>query len=120
MQQGGSILANVLKNLTHMVKPGITGVTLDQEAERMIISSDAIPAFKGYQGYPATLCVSINSQVVHGIPGLDQLLQQGLKIPVYVVEDPLSAVARGTGVILDDLSLYEDVLIGNQDELPPR
>jgi rod shape-determining protein MreB len=54
------------------------------------------------------------------LPGLDQLLQKVLKIPVYVVDDPLSAVARGTGVILDDIPLYEEVLIGNQDELPPR
>jgi rod shape-determining protein MreB len=54
------------------------------------------------------------------IPGLNELLQSVLKMPVYVVEDPLSAVARGTGVILDDLPLYKDVLIGNQDELPPR
>lgn len=54
------------------------------------------------------------------IPGLDQLLQKVLKIPVYVVEDPLSAVARGTGVILDDIPLYKEVLISNQDELPHR
>ena len=54
------------------------------------------------------------------IPGLDQLLGSVLKIPVYVVEDPLSAVARGTGVILDDMQFYKEVLIGNQDELPPR
>lgn len=54
------------------------------------------------------------------IVGLDQLLQKVLKIPVYVVDDPLSAVARGTGVILDDLPAYKDILIGNQDELPPR
>jgi rod shape-determining protein MreB and related proteins len=54
------------------------------------------------------------------IPGLDELLQNVLKIPVYVVEDPLSAVARGTGVILDDLEGYKDVLIKNQDELPPK
>ena len=54
------------------------------------------------------------------LPGLDQLLGRGLKIPVYVVEDPLSAVARGAGVILDDLPFYKEVLIGNQDELPPR
>lgn len=54
------------------------------------------------------------------ISGLDQLLQRVLKIPVYVVEDPLSAVARGTGVILDDVEFYQEVLIGNQDELPPR
>ncbi|MBI5139694.1 rod shape-determining protein [Candidatus Nomurabacteria bacterium] len=52
--------------------------------------------------------------------GLDRLLQGVLKIPVYVVDDPLSAVARGTGVILDDLPSFKDILIGNQDELPPR
>lgn len=52
--------------------------------------------------------------------GIDRLLQNVLKIPVFVVDDPLSAVARGTGIILDDLDYYRDVLIGNQDELPPR
>ena len=54
------------------------------------------------------------------LPGLGELLQRVLKIPVFVVEDPLSAVARGTGVILDDISFYKEVLVGNQDELPPR
>ncbi|OGI60088.1 rod shape-determining protein [Candidatus Nomurabacteria bacterium RIFCSPHIGHO2_01_FULL_37_25] len=54
------------------------------------------------------------------IPGLDRLLGHVLKIPVYVVEDPLSSVARGTGIILDNMSFYKEVLIGNQDELPPR
>src|SRR3989344_1361435 len=51
------------------------------------------------------------------IPGLDQLLQRVLKIPVYVVEDPLSAVARGTGVILDNIPFYKEVLIVNQDKI---
>lgn len=54
------------------------------------------------------------------ILGLDRLLNNVLKIPVYVVDDPLSAVARGTGIILDDIDYYKEVLIGNQDELPPR
>ncbi len=54
------------------------------------------------------------------ISGLDTILQTVLKIPVYVAEDPLSAVARGTGVILDDLDYYKEVLINAQDELPPR
>lgn len=54
------------------------------------------------------------------LQGLDRLLESVLKIPVYVVDDPLSAVARGTGVILDDLEGYKDILIGTQDELPPR
>lgn len=52
--------------------------------------------------------------------GIDKLLQNVLRIPVYIVDDPLSAVARGTGIILDDLEYYKEVLIGNQDELPPR
>ena len=72
----------------------------------------------------------ILSDIMHGgitlsgggalLSGLDRLLQSTLKIPVYMVEDPLSAVARGTGVILDDLEFYNEVLIGNQNELPPR
>jgi len=52
--------------------------------------------------------------------GVDQLLSSVLRIPIYVVDDPLSSVARGTGVILDDLEYYRENLIGNQDELPPR
>lgn len=54
------------------------------------------------------------------LSGLSELLQNVLKIPVYVVDDPLTAVARGTGIILDNLDLYKELLIGNQDELPPR
>jgi rod shape-determining protein MreB len=54
------------------------------------------------------------------LSGLGELLQNVLKIPVYIVDDPLSAVARGTGVILDDLESFREILIGNQDELPPR
>ncbi|MEK7572625.1 MAG: rod shape-determining protein [Patescibacteria group bacterium] len=52
--------------------------------------------------------------------GIDKLLQSVLKIPIYVVDDPLSSVARGTGIILDDLESFKEVLIRNQDELPPR
>jgi len=52
--------------------------------------------------------------------GLDQFLQNSLKIPVFVIDDPLTAVARGTGIVLDDIESYQEVLIGDQDELPPR
>lgn len=52
--------------------------------------------------------------------GLDSMIQNSLKIPVYVVDDPLSAVARGTGVILDNLDFYSEVLIDNYDDLSPR
>ena len=72
----------------------------------------------------------ILSDIMHGgitlagggalLSGLDRFLQDTLKIPVFVVDDPLSAVARGTGVILDDLEFYNEILIGNQNELPPK
>ena len=51
------------------------------------------------------------------IKGLDSLLSSSLKIPVYIAEDPLTAIARGTGIILEDIEKYQDVLIQNEDEL---
>ncbi len=54
------------------------------------------------------------------LAGLDELLHSVLKIPVYVAEDPLSAVARGAGIVLEDIEYYKEVLIGTGDELPPR
>ncbi len=54
------------------------------------------------------------------IKGLDQLLSDWLKVPVYIADDPLTAVARGTGIILENIDQYHDILIQNQDELPPK
>jgi methionyl aminopeptidase len=68
LRKSNRIVAEVLQRIKEMVKPGTTGEELDQAAERMIHQMDAIPAFKGYRGYPANICVSINEQVVHGIP----------------------------------------------------
>jgi rod shape-determining protein MreB len=54
------------------------------------------------------------------IQGLDALLREELNIPVTIADDPLSAVARGAGVVLEDLPTYREVLIGEDDDLPPR
>lgn len=54
------------------------------------------------------------------LDGLAVLLNNILKVPIHVAEDPLTAVARGTGIVLEDLELYRDIIIGNQDDLPPR
>ncbi|TAK57020.1 rod shape-determining protein, partial [Patescibacteria group bacterium] len=54
------------------------------------------------------------------IKGLDRLLHEVLKMPVYVAEDPLTAIARGTGIILEDLEKYQEALIQNEDELPHK
>ena len=54
------------------------------------------------------------------IQGFDLLLQNMLKIPIFVADDPLTAVARGTGVVLDDIEFYKEVFLPAHDELPPR
>jgi len=76
MRRAGEILAQVMRKVQQAVRPGITTGELDRLAEDLIIENKTIPAFKGYNGYPAALCVSINEQVVHGIPG-ERRLEDG-------------------------------------------
>lgn len=68
MAEAGDLLVKVHELITSMVRPGITGRELDRAAEEMIRAGGAVPSFKGYQGFPATLCISPNDMVVHGIP----------------------------------------------------
>ncbi len=68
MRRAGEITGNTLKLLETKVKPGITTLELDKIAEDYIRSQNAIPAFKGYGGFPSTICASVNDVVVHGIP----------------------------------------------------
>jgi len=68
IKEGGTILANVLKELEKMAKPGITTLELDRAAEALILSAGGKPAFKGYAGFPYSLCTSINENIVHGFP----------------------------------------------------
>ncbi len=68
MAEGGKILATVLKEIEKMAVEGISTLELDRAAERLILSHGAKPAFKGYQGFPYSLCVSVNEVVVHGFP----------------------------------------------------
>lgn len=73
MAEGGKILATVLKEISLMVKPGITTLELDRAAEALILSYGAKPAFKGYQHFPYSLCASVNENVVHGYPSNEPL-----------------------------------------------
>ena len=73
MRDSGKIAASVLQELGEAAQPGITTAALDKLAERLIRSAGGEPAFLGYQGFPASICTSINSEVVHGIPGLRRL-----------------------------------------------
>ena len=76
MREANLIVAKVLAHLETLIQPGVTTAELDAAAEEMILSMGSKPAFKGYQGYPATLCVSVNEEIVHGIPG-DRRLVEG-------------------------------------------
>ncbi len=69
MRQAGKIVGSVLEILSHQVKPGMTTMELDIIAAREVAKLGAKPSFKGYHGFPATLCVSVNDEIVHGIPG---------------------------------------------------
>ena len=70
MREAGRIVAMVLEEMKNSVRPGITTAELDEIAEKLIIKMGARPAFKGYNGFPGSICTSINEEVVHGIPGL--------------------------------------------------
>lgn len=83
MRRAGRIVAGLLKLMEASVKPGVTTGGLDGIAEEFVRSQGAEPAFKGYYGYPATICASVNEEVVHGIPG-KRVLTEGDIIGVDV------------------------------------
>ncbi|MHB1294495.1 MAG: type I methionyl aminopeptidase [Anaerolineae bacterium] len=73
MRRAGAIVAEALAALRAMVAPGVSTAELDAEAERVIRSLGGTPSFKGYRGYPATVCTSVDEEIVHGIPGARRL-----------------------------------------------
>lgn len=77
MKEAGNILAIVHDELKHYVKPGITTMDIDQKGEEIIRKLGCIPSFLNYNGYPASICVSVNDEVVHGIPSKDRYIQDG-------------------------------------------
>src|ERR687893_772495 len=68
MRAAGQLVGRVLRELRRMVEPGVTTLDVDRAAERMIRDAGALPTFKGYHGYPFSICASVNEQVVHGFP----------------------------------------------------
>ena len=77
MREAGQILAKVHKELEGFVRPGLSTLDIDTECERLIRSMGALPSFKGYAGFPASACVSVNDEVVHGIPEAGRILEEG-------------------------------------------
>ena len=77
MRKANEITSNVLAKLVEYAKPGISTYELDVLAEKMIREYGAVPAFKGYMGFPASICTSINEEIVHGIPSKKRILKNG-------------------------------------------
>ncbi len=84
MREAGRLVGEVLTELSAMIAPGITTADLDRAAEKRIVAAGAVPAFKGYHGYPATICSSINEEVIHGIPSGRRILQEGDVVSIDV------------------------------------
>jgi methionyl aminopeptidase len=119
MRAASQLVAQVLDELAAMVEPGVSTADLDAAAEQRVRAAGAEPAFKGYRGYPATLCASANEQVIHGIPNRTALkagdiisLDMGVKlagyygdsavtVPVAAVSDEVARLLRVTQEALE-------------------
>lgn len=84
MRESGKVTAHILKELEKFIRPGISTMDIDQFVEKTILSNNMIPSFKGYNGFPASACVSINNEVVHGIPDAARFLKEGDIVSVDV------------------------------------
>ncbi|MGI5504443.1 type I methionyl aminopeptidase [Lentzea sp. CA-135723] len=100
MRASGLVVARALKNVVAAVKPGVSTWELDEIAEQTIRDAGAIPSFKGYHGFPASICASVNEQIVHGIPSKTQVLAAG------------DLISIDCGAILDDWHGDSAVTVG--------
>ena len=90
MREAGLVVARTLRILAAAVRPGVTTAELDALAEAEIRAAGAIPSFKGYHGYPATICTSVNEEIVHGIPSQQRILREG-----DIISIDCGAIVRG-------------------------
>lgn len=131
MQDANQIVAETLSMLLDVTEPGITTFELDKMAEELCLRRKSIPAFKGYHGFPSSLCVSINEEVVHGIPSRKRKVKKGdvlsvdfgvfykgffgdsaVTIPVGTIKKPVQDLLRVTKESL--MLAIEQVVPGNR------
>ena len=100
MRQAGQVVGGLLRHLSELARPGIKTKALDEEARSYLRRHQAEPAFLGYRGYPASICVSVNEEVVHGIPG-ERKIREGDLVSIdagAVVEGLYADAALTVGV----------------------
>jgi methionyl aminopeptidase len=127
MAAAGEILVRCLKMLAAKARPGVSTKELDLAAEKLIRSQGAEPAFKGYRGFPASICASPNSMVVHGIPGVDELKRGDvLSVDVGVIKNgwvadaamtvPIGPIDPGARKLLD---VTKQALFAGVEQMQP-
>lgn len=127
LRQVNQLVARILAELRSMVAPGVTTQEIDASAEALVRKAGAEPAFKGYHGYPATVCASINEQVVHGIPSPRRLVEgdvisidMGAKLDGFygdcAVTVPVGRVSADAGTLL---RVTEEALFQGIDAVKP-
>jgi methionyl aminopeptidase len=84
MRESGKVTAYILSELKNLIRPGVSTKEIDDFVEGIILKNGMIPSFKGYNGYPASACVSVNEEVVHGIPSAKKILREGDIVSVDV------------------------------------
>ena len=107
MRRAGRIVGTVLEELKQHIKPGMKTLELDKMAEKMVLTMGGIPSFKGYHGFPASLCVSVNDEIVHGIPG-ERFIKEGdlVSLDLGVIFDGFqgdAAISVGVGSVSDEV-----------------
>jgi len=113
MRKAGLVVAAALEAARDAVKPGVSTAELDEIAEEVIRSHGAVPSFKGYHGFPATICASVNEQVVHTIPSAKKVLAEGdlISIDCGAILDGWhgdAAITVGVGEIKPELQAMAD------------
>ncbi|MFA9446172.1 type I methionyl aminopeptidase [Egicoccus sp. AB-alg6-2] len=109
MARAGALVAKVHEELMAALRPGMTTLDLDHIAEKIVVGDGAVPSFKGYRGFPATLCTSKNHQIVHGIPSKDVVLDEG------------DVISIDAGAIVDGFhgDSATTLIVGGEDAVDP-
>jgi methionyl aminopeptidase len=108
MRRSGGVVREVLEHVRQLVKPGATTMDLERAAEEKMTELGAVPAFKGYRGYPCVLCTSVNQEVVHGIPSAERVLRDG------------DIVSIDTGVVMDGFYGDSAITVPVGEKVAPR
>jgi methionyl aminopeptidase len=113
LREGGKILAEIMAQLKSSLKIGISTKNVDEQAESLMHARRVIPAFKGYRGYPASICISLNHEIVHGIPG-QRIIKDGdvVSLDIGIIHKEYyvdSAVTVCIGSIREEIKRLLDV-----------